>query len=281
MRGERLKLRPAGAKDQVSYWYLYTMKATQQDIDNLSFDENEHPSIIYAYDYQRYTTCMQLLTFGMMIFNDAYIVKDIDSLTAKRLVTNTQTADKYDILLRNELIDSIRICTCFENIFKGLLLYNGYVIHELSDQNNINSKIVPVKLSDALKADQKLEKLYKVRNGILSATDTLKLSVLLNDEYLKVLKPLLIKSMSDSMVDSSKNSTLKYTEDGIKKMVEQNVEAVIQLVESKRQFRNKLHFYSKMEFQISEEDFFLIRKAKEYISTLSHYIDMWEDEREK
>lgn len=267
------------------YSYLGCMKATTQDIQNLSIDVNEHPSIIYAYKYQKFTTCINLITFSMMVFNDSYIVKEIDPLISYLNFKAEHKVGKYDNLLRNELIDTIRICTCFENIFKAELILKGYMIHNLS---GFDSKTAPVLLSTVTgvndfitnpsTGEQILPALYNKKQ---EPNENLSLSILLKPTYLSVIEPLLKMSMSDSIVDSTSRSTLiKQTADNVKDMVEETIDNVIKLVKFKVDFRNKLHFYNKMEFQISEDDFFMIRQAKVYISSVSHYINMLEDQRE-
>lgn len=81
--------------------------------------------------------CSQLITFGVEEFYGAHIIKNIDKLEQMILYTKGDTSkmipfkDAVAEFIFHDLSDSIRICTCFENIMKGILMVNGYMVHTL------------------------------------------------------------------------------------------------------------------------------------------------------
>lgn len=107
-------------------------------------------------------TATNLVHFALGQVIRATHLKDLDELkeliltngeTSKEM--NEQKIEKLKKFIFDGLIDSIRISICFENFIKAILLTNGYLVHVIDKNKDLDfhkkQKDAPIKINDYLK----------------------------------------------------------------------------------------------------------------------------------
>jgi hypothetical protein len=229
------------------------MSKSSHQTKYLEMDINQVPSILYRHRYQRYTTALNMVVYGKILFSGAYIVKEIDKVSSFRFAsTNSDNRLRIqEAVMINQLLDSIRICTCFENYMKAVLLQRGYLINQIKQSKypSLNYEHTPVKFSD-------FKKISKVKNhdDLIGwkydiKKDTIKLHTLIQPDYQKKLRlPPYIVVLLKELIKS----------------------------------RNKLHFHNKLEWNLTEDFFQTIRFTKFWVEKkFTPYWQKLEKDREK
>lgn len=104
------------------------------DVNTINLDKN--PAFYYRSPERRYSLYASLAAFGCKLFDGAYKIKYFDKF--KKLCEDiwSDKAQDGDIFpfMEEHVLDQIRIITCFENIYKGVLLNEGFLIHVVSNE---------------------------------------------------------------------------------------------------------------------------------------------------
>ena len=198
-------------------------------------------SIIYRNQKQREKCAINLLDFSIDMFKNAYIINNFQQL--KSMLNNPINGvnksyhNELMIFSKNNLIDSIRICICFENYMKIKLLLRGYLVHKIerrryerlfSQLNNINDQ--PIRISEL----KKIENYYyddttnlKILRGLTERT--ISFNTLLNENYTNIIPlPINIKEIVKRI--NNERNQLHFPIYDITIYNQQKVEDYIQLI---------------------------------------------------
>jgi len=207
----------------------------------------ENHQIIYLHPNNALGATMNLLSFGYSQFIRISLVKEISTL--KELCKNLDENIPPDIhqisvFTLDQLMNSIRLTICFENLMKSLLLLNGNMIYKLSkdvfpDLSKLQYKR-PITIFEILEI-KKWEQNPKLKlspkefnlqiNGILKFTIGMK--ELLSKNYLSI---------------------YKISPD------------VLKLCKPFFSYRNNLHLYMQEEFSIGKETYNQTTKIIDFIN---------------
>jgi len=203
--------------------------------------------ILYLHPNNALGASMNLMSFGYSQFARISLVKEIKVL--KELCNNLEEnippqINQISLFAIDQLINSIRLTTCFENFMKSLLLLNGYMIFKLSKQEfpDLYKQQFkrPITIFEILKLknweeNKKLKLEPKQFNlqikGILKLT--IGMRELLSKEYLNIYN-----------IDSE----------------------VIDICTPFFDYRNNLHLYMQEEFSIGKETYSQLIKLIDFIN---------------
>lgn len=105
--------------------------ALMKDMDPLKANHQ----ILYLHPMNALGASMNLLSFGYTQFLRISLVKEIETLKELCNEFNPKIPpdiEKLSLFGIDQLMNSIRLTICFENLMKSLLLLNGYMIFKLS-----------------------------------------------------------------------------------------------------------------------------------------------------
>ena len=177
--------------------------------------------VCYFNNRHRKWVALDMLSSSYTIFFDSVLIQRLDLL---KEAFDTASPDekgllkKYAVIseiMRNPILDAIKIITCFENFFKAELLLKGYVIHRIvcNKRYAIFSKHqekTPIRISDIKRAEGLLGK-KKINYVFKSLNETtIIFSIFLNRRgYQSILK--FPQRLYDILKDiNEKRNTLHY-----------------------------------------------------------------------
>lgn len=208
--------------------------------------ELNHQIVYYPQGYAE-IVALNLLHFGWNQFLKTARVQKIEVIKKLSNEFNPNippNLEDVSELAFNQLLDSIKITICFENLFKSLLLLNGYLIHKLDNNQfqtlNLEQYNRPIRITEITnqraweknnKIQSKDDELKYQLKGILKFT--LGMKELLAPEYLK---------------------TLNFNKE------------IIDICKPFFNYRNNLHLYCGESLSIASDDFSNLTKIIDFLN---------------
>jgi hypothetical protein len=191
----------------------------------------KHNFWIYATTEEQSKTAASLIFFGTEVFKRAKCIREIDVLKNVLLRINSKSIHPKNAELEEfffeYLIDCIRFLIFFENYMKAELIMKGYCIHLIDKNCPGFENLAKEQHSRPIKLDE----IHVIKNFII------------NEE---------IKTIY--------HNAIKFNTIGIKELLESAYKSnynftptLISIIQKLNSYRNTLHFFEIIEFQLTEE----------------------------
>jgi len=189
---------------------------------------------------------MNLLRFGVSQFKETYLYQNQDKLKTlcDNLTSSPPKTEDIKGFAFNRLIDCIKIHICFENFIKGVFLANRFIVHEID--KNIFPELHKKQKNEPVKLEEILAISHWVENSKIQSE---------NPELRKQIKGINKKTLGTNILTKK-----RYTD-----TIEKN-EEIINTIFPYLQYRNNLHYYSKIVFPLSKSSYEDLQKTIAFVN---------------
>ena len=142
---------------------------------------------------------------GVRIFKNATCIKNFNQL--KEIPYTSKIPPNIDLVmpfLEDNIMDKVRIITCFENFMKGLLILNNCIVHRISDKHKPLSnkqKKTPIKILEVFT----IHSFARSENPVIQSDtneNTINFSWMISPEYQNIIQ--LPKDILDIITEINK-----------------------------------------------------------------------------
>jgi hypothetical protein len=162
-----------------------------EKITIVAFQKDYINTFAYMHENNLKVSAINLWANGYKILNGATIVKNFESYKSIEFKDFKKTdLKKLEPFIYDNLMDKIRIITCFENFMKGILLLNNYIVHKLTDKNKILKKVQkkrPININEIFTLNSFSDFDKDKRNFWETNKQTINFSCMIIPEYQKII----------------------------------------------------------------------------------------------